>query len=153
MSELAWTLVLAVGVLPVLLLLRSRYVLDKSRRSLRSGEGLALAVLAVACVHILIAVTGGSGTARLAYPSGVFFIPLVVAVVVGEKLRFPFAVVVVSTLLIWQPFLVLRGGGPAFNRYYTHGTTPRTTDAMIFVVTLVLLVLWAGFAPQTREPG
>ncbi|MEJ7583229.1 MAG: hypothetical protein WKF43_03905 [Acidimicrobiales bacterium] len=160
----AWRLAFAMGLLPLVLLLRPP--LSWLRRELAQRDDTAAAVLLTAILVLGSALVAGTDLTRYLFPAGFLFVILAVPWLVSQRaLLAPAVVLVLVTMAVWDPDHHLIATEAEYVSYYYGGPigigditppTDRTTRALAvsaaaFVVAVALTAVAA--VGQSEEPS
>jgi hypothetical protein len=148
-AALAWSLLFAVGLLPIWLVLSAPRL-----RRLRQAP-VSLAVAAAALIHMVQAALGGGEISRVAWPAGICMLVLAAGWTATAPRRAigPALVALVGSLVIWRPWVVIHSTADYvgyFTPEHTHGVLRHRVevDLPIAVAFSVIAVLAAR-----RRPG
>lgn len=139
LADVTWSLLFAMGILPVLFVRRSRPRLHTSD----GPRALFDVVAVVALIHLLQAIVGSTTTARAALP----VLPLLLAAAVALSLRLPYpavrlALAVLGTVLVWQPFHVLHDSAAGYFAFccpeFSGGAGSRLGSTVLVVLPIMV---------------
>jgi len=108
---LAWAMLFALGVFPLLLVALPRVVKGRGTRALVD------VLVVVAAVHLLQSLVGATDTSRPAAAALPELAAVAIAVAVAARSALGLAAVIAASLVVWQPFLVLHGSPGQYFHY------------------------------------
>jgi hypothetical protein len=138
-EDYAWQTAVVVGLLPLLVLSSLKWLLPRAREQWIDRDPLLICLGALVLGNLAMATIGGIEVTRLSSPIVPFVAVLALVCAVRRRRQLETIVVVVGSILVWEPWQVNRGGN-----WTTSSNSSRTPLVIGVIAWAVALVLTGG---------